>query len=227
MDNNTSAPNKITPNSNTTNSNPESQYAAAPAQHANTPKPAAPDSSSNMPSNSYVGLTGSQLKPEKPKMLPGLYVIAAMYLLGFGLSFMNTSDNSLIYTITMFINLALTIGLLMRIQTARKLVVWFSAITLVITIITAFGMVVAVDRMNLRKDEFQVAVDKAEIINKTAAEQKQFDDMKAYIAKAEKDTSQQIRFTYIMLSVTTLQVIGVIYYLTRPKIKEAFHDLEA
>ena len=59
-------------------------------------------------------LVGSQLKLPKDKLPVGVYIVAGWTLIGFAISFFNTSQNGTLFTIAMFVQLLLGIGLLFR-----------------------------------------------------------------------------------------------------------------
>jgi hypothetical protein len=186
-----------------------------------------PSTQAGVQSDTQVGLAGSQMQPEKVKMPVGIYIIAGLSLLGFIAGFFDSSQSSTIYIIAMFMNLALAIGLIMRLQAARKLAIWLSGIILVITAASLLLLVGLQDRLHQRRADYEAAFSKIDRSKITSTQKQQLEAMSAAIATQEKKAGKAITFTYFKLGATSVECIAVIVYLTRPRVKAVFHGLEA
>jgi hypothetical protein len=192
---------------------------------ANPPTSPAPPPASSTPTG-QVFLTGSQLQPEPQKKLPwGVYAIVAFALLSFILSFFDTSQASLLYTIAMLLNLLLAVGLLLRMETARKCLLWLSGITLVLAIASTVGLYMVQKRIHDLKSQYDTIVSRIDRNRMTTVQKKQLDALTADLGEKEKQAGKAIALTYVKLGVTAVETVAVIVYLTRPKVKDFFHEL--
>jgi hypothetical protein len=195
---------------------PSSVYPTATQTTANTPSDYAP-----------IGLTGSQIQQQKVRLPIGIYIIAGYNLVGFAIGFFDSSQNSGIYTIVMLIDLMLAIGLLLRLEVARKIILWLEGITLVLTIASLFLLVGLQQRIQTLKTNYDAAISRIDQSKLTPTQKQQLDDIQAAIAVKQKQAGKAITFTYFKLGATAVGTIVVIIYLTRPKVKEVFHELES
>lgn len=179
------------------------------------------------PNDTYVGLTGSQIKKEKKPLPIGVYIIAGFILIGFVISFFDTSQNSGIYIIVMFADLLLAIGLLIRLQVARKIIIWLQALALVLSVASLFLLIGTQQRLNTLKTNYETAINRIDQSKLTPTQKQQLDNIQNAIVIKEKQTGKTITFSYFKLGATSVASLVVIIYLTRPKVKEVFHDLEA
>lgn len=195
---------------------PSSVYPSATQTIANT-------SSGNAP----IGLTGSQIQQQKVRLPIGIYIIAGYNLVGFAIGFFDSSQNSEIYTIVMFADLLLAIGLLLRLEVARKIILWLECITLVLTIASLFLLVGLQLRIQTLKTNYDTAISRIDQSKLTPTQKQQLDDIQTAIAVKQKQAGKAITFTYFKLGATAVGTIVVLVYLTRPKVKEVFHELES
>jgi hypothetical protein len=212
------------------------QQSAPPVQPTSIPQPVAssvypePTSFQNTtttaPTDTNVGLTGSQIKQEKKPMSIGVYIIAGLNLLGFVIGFFDTSQNSGIYTIAMLLDLLLAIGLLLRLEVARKFIMWLSGLILVLTAVSLIMLVGLQQRISQLKTNYETAISRIDQSRLTPTQKQQLDAVQAAIAVKEKQAGKAIAFTYVKLGVTGVEMLGVMIYLSRPKVKEVFHELE-
>lgn len=178
------------------------------------------------PTNSTF-LMGSQVQQAKKRLPKGVYVIVVFTLLGFVTGFFDASQTSAIYVVAMFVNLLLAVGLVLRLEVARKLMVWLSillAILMVVSVLLFFGLQQRIHQLNTN---YETAVSRIDPSSLTPTQKQQLEVMSTTLAKEEKRVGRAISFTYLKLGVTALEAVAVIVYLTRPKIKEVFHELEA
>jgi hypothetical protein len=206
----------------------KSENASQPNDTAGPPMPVGqPDLSASNAPTGQVFLTGSQLQPEAQKKLPwGVYAIVAFTLVSFILSFFDNSQASLLYTIAMLLNLLLAIGLLLRMEAARKLLLWLSGITLALAIASTVGLYMVQKRIHDLKSQYDTIVSRIDRNRMTTVQKEQLDKLTADLTEKEKQAGKAISFTYTKLGVTAVETVAVVIYLTRPKVKEFFHELK-
>lgn len=175
------------------------------------------------PTTTY--LTGSQLQPEKKKIPAGIYVIAALNLLGAIAAFFDTSQTSGLYTIAMLISLALAVGLFMRLEVARVLLVSLSGIIVILSIASMFLLFGLQQKIADNKAAYESAVSRIDKNRITAKQKQTLETIESTISEQEKQAGKAITFTYVKLAITTIEPIVVIVYLTRPRVKEVFQKL--
>lgn len=206
---------------------------AEPTSQSPSPNPASiyPDaqnsSSTVSATTTPIGLTGSQLQPEKIKIPVGIYIIAGFNLLGFAVSFFDSSQNSGIYSIVMLVDLLLAIGLLFRLEVARKVIVWLAGVTLILTVINVAMLFALQQRLHELRSNYDSAISRIDQARLTLAQKQQLEAMNTAIAQKEKQAGKAISFTYVKLGATAVGSVVIIIYLTRPRIKEVFRDLES
>jgi len=179
------------------------------------------------PTDPYAGLTGSQMQQQKQPLPVGVYVIAGFNFLGFVASFFDSSQSSGIYTIAMLLDLLLAIGLVLRLEVARKLIVVLSGLILVLSGIGLIQLAGFQQRLQQAKTKYDNAVSRIDPTSLTPAQQDQLQSLRDAVSAQEKKAGKAIAFTYIKLGVTAAETIAVVVYLSRPKVKEVFHQLEA
>lgn len=209
------------------NFNPTGAYPDA----TQTTQPSAKYSASTDPNTAMSGngafLTGSQMQQQKVPLPIGIYFIAGFNLVGFAIGFFDTSQNSAIYTIVMFLNLLLAVGLILRLELARKFILWLLGMTLVLTIVSLFLLVGLQQRLQTLKTNYDDAISRIDQSKLSITQKQQLDTIQAAITGKEKLAGKAITFTYIKLGATAVETIVVMVYLTRPKVKEVFRELEA
>lgn len=171
-------------------------------------------------------LTGSQMQQIKVPLPVGIYIIAGFNLIGFIVGFYDTSQNSALYTITLFIDLLLAIGLLLRLEAARKTFMWLTGITLFLTSASFYLLLSLQQKIQLSKTNYEAAISKLDRSKLTETQKQTLSTLQAAITVKEKQAGKAVTFTYIKLGATAVETIAVMVYLTRPKVKEVFHKLE-
>lgn len=174
-----------------------------------------------------IGLTGSQYQPPKPTLPVGVYIVAAYNVAGLVAGFFDDSQANLLYTLTMLLNVLISIGLLMRLDIARKIMLWLTGITLAITVVSLVLLAGVQQRTNQQTANYETAVSKIDQTKATTAQKRQLAEMNALMDESAKKAGSAIYYTYLILGVTTAGSIAVIWYLTRPNVRRAFHSLEA
>lgn len=175
----------------------------------------------NDPYNLY-GLTGSQIAAQKPRIPVGVYIIAGINIVAFIATFFDTSQTSLIYTLDMLLCLLAAVGLVFRIEAARKTLVILSVITIVLSIVSAFLLAGLQGRIAASKQKYEDAVNKIDANTLSVSQKNQLADIKAELDAAEKKAGKAINYTYTLMGFYILESAGVAIYLTRPGVKAVF-----
>ncbi|HUP26560.1 MAG TPA: hypothetical protein VM124_02880 [Candidatus Limnocylindrales bacterium] len=171
-------------------------------------------------------IAGSQLQEEKVKLPTGIFVIAGLNLLGFITGFFDTSQTGAIYTVVMFINLLLAIGLVLRYEIARRSMLWLSGLTLIIAVAGIFMLGALQQKIKQSKADYETAISRIDKNMITQTQKQQLETITATIASQEKLAGKAITLTYIKLGVATLEAVGILVYLTRPSVKGVFRTTE-
>ncbi len=172
--------------------------------------------------HSLYGLTGSRMAQQKPHTPRGLYIIAGINVLGFIATFFDTSQTSLIYTLAMLLSLLTAVGLLFRLEAARKTLIVLSVITIVLAIVSAFLLAGLQGRIAASHQRYDRAISNIDTKALTAAEQRQLNTIQTELTDAENKAGKAITYTYSISAFYILESAGVIVYLTRPSIKTIF-----
>lgn len=171
-------------------------------------------------------LTGSQVEQVKKPLHWGIYVIVGLNLIGFLLSFFSSSQSNIIYTIAAFIDLAVAIGLLLRLEIARKIMVVLGGIVIVLYAIIIILLVVLQHRVNQLDKNANNALNSINQQQLTPQLQVELAEQKTTISNDQKELGKALGLTYIKFGATIIESAVVIIYLTRPKIKEQFVELQ-
>lgn len=175
----------------------------------------------NDPYNLY-GLTGSQIAAQKPPIPRGVYMIAGINMVAFVATFFDTSQTSLIYTLDMLLCLLAAIGLVFRVEAARKVLVVLSVATIVLSIVSAFLLAGVQGRIAASKQKYEDAAGKINTSSLSVAQKDQLAAIKAELDVAEKKAGKAINYTYMLMGFYILESAGIAIYLTRPSVKAVF-----
>ena len=175
---------------------------------------------------SYVGLTSSQITIKKDPLPFGIYIIAGFCLLSLVIGFFDNSQYSLIFVVAMLINLSLAVGLLMRMEAARKGMVILLSLLVGLNVLSAFMIVGIQQKLADRKAAYSTAISKIDKTKITTKQKEQLAIIDNTIAQQEKQLGKALGLTYIKLGVSSLGSIMIIGYLSRRSIKDAFHPTD-
>ncbi len=200
---------------------------ATAAMPIRTQPPVTPNANLHISSSGNAFLTGSQIAAEKKKLPVGVYVIAAISLFGFITGFIDGSQTGTMYTVLLFVNLFLAIGLILRLNWARKFMVVLSALLLVLAAGSLLSLVGLQSRMQQRKADYEAAVSRIDQNRLSPSEKKTLETTRESIASAEKQTGNSIAVTYFRLGGSVIVALAIIVYLTRPNVKDIFDSSEA
>lgn len=189
---------------------------------ADTPAPEIKGSSSTSPQF----LTGSQLEQEKVNLPIGIYIIQAWAVISLILDQIGTSQTSVYTTIALFIDLLVCVGLFFRMEAARKLMLWLSTGTVILSVISLLLLVGVQQRIEATKANFQTAVSKINQAETTVQQRQQIADLQTQLNTLEKKAGKSIDRAYIVQGITIVAETLVVVYLSRPKVKGVFRELE-
>ncbi|MEI7674192.1 MAG: hypothetical protein WCI60_00435 [bacterium] len=211
-----------------TNASAQPQINRATEQPTFTPSSVYPEPSTSSTSDyAPIGLTGSQMHKQKVKVPIGIYLIAGYTLIGVVIGFIDTSQNSTFYTIVMIIDLFLAIGLLMKLEIARKIILWLEAITLILIVGSFFLLIGLQQRSNTLKIKTNTVISNLDQNKLTSKQKQNLVKLQSSLAEADKLAEKTLTLAYFKLGATAVGTIVIIVYLTRPKVKDAFHELES
>ena len=193
---------------------------------ANLFQPPSPVPNAAPPTDPYVGLTGSQIQAEKNPLPIGIYILAGVSFLAFVAGFIATQRNSTLYTLLMFINLLLAIGLVLRLELARKVILWTSVISFVFLIASIFLLIGLQNKLATSKSNYDAAISRINLADASPTQQQAIQKISDTLNTQEKQVGKLIAFDYVKLGLAAVEQVVIIVYVTRPKVKEAFHELE-
>lgn len=178
----------------------------------------------SMRKDDLLGMTGSRIIPKKQRLPRGVFAIAAVSAIGFGLSFFDGSTLGFIYTIAMILDLLLIIGLFLRLEIARKLLLWLSITLAVLNVILGGAFFMLVNRANQFEQQFVAEAKRLNEINpqKSTQDQAKLDAMQKEVEDATKQLGNLANLFYIKVGVTAVAHTCIAIYLSRPKVKESF-----
>lgn len=183
--------------------------------------PAAPGSALTQPPEQTF-ITGSQIVEVRKKLPFGVYLIASLNLLAFAVSFFDTSQTGNIYSIAMLVDLLFGVGMLLRMEWARKIYVWLSVVVIILSILSIFVLIGLQLRIKDIKANYNDSLSKIDQTHQTASQKKTLDTLQAQITDTEKKVGKLITFAYIKNIGTAVGTMVIVIYLTRPKVKEVF-----
>lgn len=170
----------------------------------------------------YIGLTGSRMQPEKQRLPNGIYIIVTLLFLSIITSLFDSSQASMLYTVSMLVNLVLGVGLLFRLEAARKVLAVFSAILVVLyAIILVFSFALE-QRVNQSVANYNAVVENIDERKLTSSQKAQLKNWEVQIADAHKRVGKEFTFMYIRTSAYIVLMLAVVVYLGRPKVKSVF-----
>lgn len=165
---------------------------------------------------------------QKKKTLPiGIYVIVVLNLIGFVVSFFDSSQNSVVYTIVRLVYLLFAIGLLLRLEIARRLMVWLSGLALIIAVVGMIMLFSVKQQLATLKTNYEASMSHIDQTKLTDTQKQQIQQLKAMAADKERQAGNTVSFSFLMLGATSLETVVIMAYLSRPKIKEAFKKLDS
>lgn len=170
-----------------------------------------------------VGLTGSNIAPEKKPVLKGVIVLFALGIIGFSINFFGGSPNPL-FQILLFVDLAITFALLFRINAARQIVVVLSIITIILQSLSAVQLKRTEDALVTLKTKFDNAVSLIDEKQTSPRQQEAIDVLRKDIEAKETQTAKIIQVAYAAIALNVTVAIVKVVYLTRPKVKQAFQE---
>jgi hypothetical protein len=182
-----------------------------------------PSSSFDMSGNPFpTAAEAAKLLAAKSKLPLGVYLIAAWTIIGFAANFFNPSKSSIVLTAIMLLNLLLGIGLLFRINLARKIILWvfgISAILTVIAIVTTIGLQ---NRLQTSINNYDAQVSTLDHQGITATQRRQLNANQAQLVATQHKVDLIMLFAYADYGLTFVVDIVAITYLMTPRVVGAF-----
>lgn len=172
-------------------------------------------------------LADSQMAQRKKPLPIGIYVIAGLSLVSFAISFLDDSKNSGIYTIAMLFYLFLAIGLLLRLEVVRKITMWLSGLIIILSISIMVILFVLQQRLAVLKTNYNNAVSHIDQDKLTVSQKEQLATLQSSMKIQEEQLGHTLLLANIKQSFACVEMLVVIIYLNRPKVKEVFKNQEA
>ncbi len=99
------------------------------------------------------------------------------------------------------------------------------ALTVVLTSFIIVGLFMLQARVHQLRTQADQAIARVEATNRVTPSQKaEIAQVKAQLASQEEQLGQRYKVAYVVYGVTIVVNLGIIGYLTRPKVKEAFQQ---
>ena len=189
------------------------------------PQPSLPQYDPSQPN--FTPYSGSELTPQKQKTLVGVWLII-LWCTGSALfSFFSKNQSSILSSITMILDVMVAVGLIFKLNLARKILIWLMGITVAISIISMALLVATNSKYTKAKQQYDAAA--TAISSSSAVDitlKQQLNDQQAQIATLNKQLGKYFSYMYYFLSVEIVLGIATIVYLELPGVKENFTDLE-
>lgn len=127
----------------------------------------------------------------------------------------------------MILDVIVAVGLIFKLNLARKILLWLMGITVAISIISMTLLVATNSKYTKAKQQYDAA---ATVINSSNAVditlKQQLNNQQAQIASLNKRLGKYFSYMYYFLSVEIVLGVATIVYLELPGVKENFTDLE-
>lgn len=188
------------------------------------PQPTAGIASVNPTFQNSAPSSGSQEQVQKNKLPLGVYIIAGYLIFFLAIGLLIDNSGNTIYRALMFFNLFLAVGLILRIEIIRKIMVGISVFTVVASGISLFALAGSASLLQQQKGDYEAAVSRIDQTKLSPAQKQKLDDMNASITLQEKEMRRISSYSYIQQGVTLIAPIVIIVYLTRPRVKEVFQE---
>jgi hypothetical protein len=171
-------------------------------------------------------ITGSELAVTKMPLPKGIYVIVALSIIDLVLSLFRSSDNSIVFTIVMFFDLLACVGLLLKLEFVRKMLVVVAAISIVLIGIEVLGLLTLQDKVNQQKARYDQIISSVDMTRLTTQQRTFLAEQKDRLATLQKREGHAMTVAFVGLGVGVATSLAQIVYLTRPKVRAVFEDLK-
>ena len=179
-----------------------------------------------IPHSSSQFVTGSELAVTKMPLPKGVYVIVGLSVIDLVLSLFRSTDNSVVFTIIMFFDLLACVGLLLKLEFVRKMLVVVATISIILTGIEVMGLLTLQDKVNQQKVHYDQAVSQVDATRITVQQREFLTEQKRKLAGLEKREGYAMTVAYIGLSMSAAVSLIQIVYLTRPRVRAVFEELK-
>lgn len=175
-------------------------------------------------SKGYIGLTGSkfrdqQLTPELPK---GVKVVIGLLFLGVVASFLDNSQYSEWFILGNMLVLLLAVGLFARSNVARWLVIGLCGAMVVLAVLGLATFFQATQRFNNAVDHYHQLISGVQHESFTEEQIRQLQSQDRDIQRLQKRVGKTKTLAYFKYGLVIIGYSGIIMYLNRPKVREAF-----
>jgi hypothetical protein len=167
-------------------------------------------------------IADSQLNVKKKRLPVGVYLIVGWSLFSFVVSLFNTSEDSLYFSMVLFTNSLLGIGLLFGLEIARRSIVWLFGILAVLSVIILLMLTVVQAQVHQVEYNYNAAVSHVNQQNFDETGRQRVTAMKAQVTLEQKKEGRSIALAYTEYGLQFLIGIVAIVYLRRTKVREAF-----
>ncbi len=173
------------------------------------------------------GVSASSMPAVKERLPIGVYVIAGLQLVGLITSIVQPTNDNLLTTLVLLFDLLLCVGLLFRLEVARKTAVVLGVITIALGALTITGIFALKSKVDNDIHKFDAAVSQVAPSLMTTTRKAQFAQARQTLVKQQNQADTALRRTLITDIITISISAGETIYLMLPKVKSAFRVLEA
>jgi hypothetical protein len=178
------------------------------------------------PHNSSQFVTGSELAVTKLPLPKGIYLIVVLSVIDLLLSLFRSSDNNVVFTIIMFFDLLACVGLLLKLEFVRKMLIVVATIAIVLTGIEVMGLLTLQDKVNQQKVRYDQVISSVDPTRLTTQQRTFLAQQKDRLTQLEKREGRAMTVAFIGLGVSAMTNFVQIIYLTRPKVRAVFEELK-
>lgn len=177
------------------------------------------------PSQNYIGLTSSKLRDQqgRPELPRGVKAVGVLLFIGAIISFLDSSQYSQWFVLGNTLVLVLAVGLFARSNVARWLVMGLSSALVVLAILSLAAFVQASARFNNAVDHYHQLIAGVQNEQFTPSQIQDLQTQDKEIKRLEKQVGKAKTMTYFKYGFMIVAYSGIVLYLHRPKIREAFH----
>lgn len=179
--------------------------------------PVATPSPTHPPAVASLGLNA---KPHT-KFPKGVYAVAGLAAFNLLFSLFSANHNGL-YAAAMVLGLLAAAALLSKKELARQLAVGWQVASVAVIVLSIVGLMMTDSKVNQLTVQYNAAVAEASI-KSTPAQELAIDNINTQINQQHHQLGKAIGIDYVRNSVAILVSAGILWYLTRPATKAAFH----
>lgn len=167
--------------------------------------------------------SGSPAETETSKTPKGVYILAALLLLSVVAFVFSPAEKGWLSILLNGGLFAMSIGLLLRYDVARKVIIGFAAIIAIAATINIFLIANLQNTVQEQKAQLEDTIEDLRQQDLTLSQQRDLQELEESMAEKEEQAGTGLTLLLAWMSWWVIYSLIIIFYLIRPKVKQAFH----